>query len=784
MDVRTLRSLEWDRVLALLSLCASTHEGKRRLEALTPETDVDKVRVRHRRVSECGQGEALCGRLSLEGYQRTPTRIPGGMAFPIEVLRSTRASLRAWRRAEEWLRDEAAPKPALLEGFPPAADAANAWRHLEKILDDRGQVADGASEKLRSIRRERESARSRVLSRMESLVDSLGTTVLREATYTVRNGRLVLPVQVSRKGSVKGILHDTSSTGATAFIEPMEVVDLNNRLTALDAEEREEIQRILVDASSRIAAASEAIEAAFDFVEELDVDLACARFGKACRGGLPQIDEAGRMVILRAFHPLLDPALNGLRKEAWGEAERGEAVPLDIEMSLDGTRTLVVSGPNAGGKSVALKTVGLLCAMQQAGIPVPAAEGTRMPVFAFFHATVGDTQSILDSLSTFSARMVALRDALADLREPFLIVLDELGSGTDPSEGAALGEAILMDLHRRRGFTLCSTHYEPLKARALVTEGMGNAGMDFAEEDRTPTYRLRMGQVGTSRALEIAERSGLPADLLATARALLPEGEKHLRDVLTALEEEIGRHDALKAELRAKIDEQAAEKARMSMAVQALEREKKRFVEGLDERFEAVQERFLAELKAEVNRQSVKRIGSKARIKAAKAASESLGLTPVREASPALPEVGARIKVSGMGITGDVVSVDTGSGRVTVDCDGKTLHVGAGDIEVLEPARQSPARRAGGVDSGTLDASWEINLIGQSVAEAEASLVPFLDRAAMAGLRQVRIIHGIGTGRLKAAVRELVRHSPLVAEWEDAPPSGGGPGATLVRMKD
>jgi DNA mismatch repair protein MutS2 len=380
--------------------------------------------------------------------------------------------------------------------------------------------------------------------------------------------------------------------------------------------------------------------------------------------------------------------------------------------------------------------------------------------------------------------MVALRDAMNALEEPCLFILDELGSGTDPSEGAALGEAILLDLHERRGFTLCSTHYEPLKARALVTEGMGNAGMEFAEEDRTPTYRLKMGQVGTSRALEIAERSGLPPGLLRTARALLPEGEKHLRDVLSALEEEIVRHETIRAELKAGIEEENAARARMAEALAALEEEKRRFVESLPSKLEDLQERFIADLKSEVNRQSVKRVASKARTRTAKEASTSLGLTAPVEAAHVLPEVGARIRIPGMGITGDVLSVDKGSGRITVDCNGKTLHVGAGDVQVVEGGLPGPARRGGGIDRGPVDASWEINLIGQTVAEAEASLVPFLDRAAMAGLRQVRIIHGIGTGRLKAAVRDLARHSPLVAAWEDAPPSGGGPGATIVSLKD
>ena len=783
MDVRTLRALEWDRVLALLSLCASTAEGKGRARALQPGDDIDDVRARHGRVSECYSGETRCGRLSLEGYERVPTKVPPGLAFPLETFRGLRGDLRILRRIQEWLADPALAKPVLCRLVPRSPALPALSRLIEKILDDKGEVADGASDRLRSIRRERERARGQVMSRMEALVGRLGDSVLREATYTVRGGRLVLPVQASHKNQVKGILHDTSSTGATAFIEPLEVVDLNNRLAALDGEEREEIQRILVEASEKVSESSSDLELAFDFIESLDVDLACARLGRACSGILPLLDEDGELVLKRAFHPLLMPSLSALRKEAWGEPPREDAVPLDLSLSLSGTRTLVISGPNAGGKSVALKAVGLLCLMQQAGIPIPAAEGTRMPVFPFVHATVGDTQSILDSLSTFSARMVALRDAVADLREPFLVLLDELGSGTDPAEGAALGEAVLLHFHGRRGFTLASTHYESIKARALITDGMGNAGMEFAEDGLRPTFRLKMGQVGASRALAIAARSGLPESLIASAREFLPEGEKHLREVLEALEDEISAHEAEVSRLKAREKELEGAKGKVEQARKALEAEKKRFLDKLPERLSEWQDLFLAELKADVNRQAVKRVAVKVAPKIVEKASQDLGIRASEAAPKLLPAVGDRVRLKVYGVEGHVAEVDAGSGRLTVSCSGKTLVAGLGDVERLPPLEGKARQRAGGVEGPESAASWEINLIGQTVAEAEALLEPFMDRAVFAGLGQVRIIHGIGTGRLRAAVRDWLKRCPAAASWEEAPPSGGGHGVTLVTLK-
>ncbi len=783
MDVRTLRALEWDRVLALLSLCASTAEGKARAGALLPGADTDTVKDRHARVADCLAGEALSGRLSLEGYARTPSRLPAGLSFDLEVFRQLRRNLRAYREVRVWLAEPSVAKPALAASFPGNASLDALSARMERLLDDRGEVADTASDRLRGIRRERERARGQVLARMETLSSTLGTEVLREATYTVRNGRLVLPVQSSRRSEVKGILHDTSSTGATAFIEPLEVVELNNRLTALDAEEREEIQRILLESTGAVSACSEALESAFDEMERLDVDLACGRLGKACSGILPLLDEAGRMEVIAGRHPLLDKGLARLRREAWGEEGERAAVPLDLSMSEDGTRTLVISGPNAGGKSVALKTVGLLCVMHQAGIPIPAAEGTRLPVFPFFHATVGDAQSILDSLSTFSARMAAIRDALHELREPFLVLLDEVGSGTDPHEGAALGEAILLHLHARQGFTLCSTHYEAVKARALVTEGMGNAGMEFEEATGRPTYRLKMGQVGASRALEIAERSGLPAAILAEARALLPEGEKHLREVLNALEAEIEAHEREQERLKHRMADLEGATRDLEAAKRSVEREKEKLLATIPERAGEWEAAFLAQLKSEVNRQSVKKVSRKAAAEVVEAAAVELKVAqPAARAAAALPQKGDRVRVKGFGVEGTVVEADAGSGRLVLDCDGKSLTVGSGDVEVLQGAPAVKARR-GGVGVSPMDATWEINLIGQTVAEAEAALEPFLDRAVLAGLGELRIIHGIGTGRLKSAVRGLLRRTPQVASFEDAPPAGGGAGVTLVSLK-
>lgn len=788
MDARTLKALEWDRVLALLSLCAATEEGKRRAEALLPSAEPEEVELRLGRVAEFTRGEILLGRLALDSYRRGPTQVPPGVALPLTTLRDLRAGFRAWKRSRSWVADPECPTPLLAQLLPSAPSTEEVLLLLERTLDDRGEVADGASPRLMGLRRERERVRGEVFSLMDGLVAKLGGEVLRQESFTVRNGRLVLPVQSSRKGEVKGILHDSSSTGATSYIEPMAAVELNNRLSSLEAEEREEIHRILLEASRQITLRSPELEGALDAVEALDLVAACARFGRAFGGLSPQLDLSGERVrIVAGRHPLLDPRLNGLRGEAWGEVPRGEVVPLNLEMALGGMRTLVVSGPNAGGKSVALKTAGLLCAMNQAGIPVGVEEGSVFPVFRFLYAAVGDSQSILDSLSTFSARMVHLKEALEHLEEPFLAILDELGAGTDPAEGAALGEAILLHLHERRGFTLCSTHQEALKARALVTEGMGNACMEFSEGDARPTFQLHQGRVGASRALDAATRAGLPASLLQRARELLPREEKRLKEVLEALEAEGEALEVERERLKERQETLLAEKKRLEEAVARVEAERMRFAEGIPERLRRAEEQFLASLKSEVNRQAVRKVARKEAPKAAEAAAKSAGLTaPEAAVARAVPKVGDRVRLAGIGLEGVVLRAETTTGKVTVDCAGKTLQVGVADIAPVAPGAPSlsPRRVGAGAELRSREASLEINLIGKTVAEAVEELDSFLDRAAVAGMTFVRVIHGIGTGRLRQGVHAHLKASPYVASFEEAPPSQGGTGATLVSLKN
>jgi len=784
MDERSLRALEWDRVTTLLSLCASSQEGRARALGVRPWTEEGRIRECHAAVHECAERDRLCGRLSLEAYGRCPTETIAGRSFPLEELVRLKDNLSVRAHVTRWLADPGCEARVLAASFPPS-DALDALSHsLERTLDRRGRVADGASPALRSIRRERERLRGSLQHKMESLVGHFAEEALQEATYTIRNGRLVLPVQSSRRSRVRGILHDSSSTGATVYIEPMEAVEDNNRLAELDAEEREEVQRILVEISAEVTASSSELESLFDALEELDALLARARFGRIYGGVLPRLESrGGRIRLEKAIHPLLDDRLHGLRQQAWGEKRRSAVVPLDLALDLEGTKTLVISGPNAGGKTVALKTAGLLCAMAQAGIPIPAAEGTTLPLVRHLFALLGDDQSILESLSTFSAKMVHLRDTLKSLREPFLVLLDELGAGTDPIEGGAIGEATLLALHGRRGFVLSTTHHESLKGRALVTEGMGNACMEFDENGMEPTYRLTMGKVGASRALLIAERMGLPADLLESARSLLPGEEKRLKGVLEALEAEIETHRAMRADLDAHRRRLQADREALAGEREAAAAERREFEASLPKRLDDWERRFLASLKSEVNLKAVRRRAVRERGRVMEAAHREIG--PAGEPPPAeeIPGVGDRVSVSAYGVEGEITASDPEVGRLTVDCGGKSLQVGLRDVTILEAAKPEPVRGGVYVSFDSDGVLRELNLIGHTVAEAEMRLEPFLDRAALAGLPSVRVIHGIGTGRLRTAVQAFLRKSPHVKGFEEAAPANGGAGATEITIR-
>lgn len=785
MDTRSLTALEWPRLLTLLSLCATTEEGRKLAESVWPETDPDKLTDLHRKVSEWVSAERLQGKISFEGYRRVSVEAPKGTFLPLESFRSLRRDLALWINLGVWLRGQEVGKENLLGAYQEDSRLNEAFRTLNRIFDERGEVADEASPELFRLRRDREKAFERAGSLLRKIMEKAGSASFSQANPTIINGRLVLPVLAAKKSIIGGIQQDASSTGSTVYMEPFEAIELNNSLADFEAREREEINRILTSLSEELAELSNAFEMLFGTIEYFDLILARARLGTKCGGIFPIVSEdGGRVALIQAFHPLLHPALNNLRAEAWGERPRHDVVPLDLDLDMKRTKTLVLSGPNGGGKTVALKTLGILCLMNQSGIPIPAEEGTTLPIFRSFLAVIGDPQSIADDASTFTARMSHLAEGLRKVEAPFLVLLDELASGTDPLEGAAIGKEVLAFLHARRGFLMTTTHDETLKAFALTTKGMENAAFGFSDKAQKPTYRLKVGVIGRSRAIEMAKNAGLPEEIIARAKAEIPEEGVKISRLLDDLEKELSSAEEEKKKLvrEREVLEQALSDREKEK--EDLQEEKKKLLRSVPARLSEWREQFLGDLKSEVNRQKVRQVAKRAAEKLTAKAGSDLGLETSRRAagSFAYPPVGTWVKVQPFGFEGRIINVDEGSGKIRLERDGKEIVVGAGDIEVVAGRGEKITGRFT-PSPEPRESSREINLIGRTVFEAEAELELFLDRAFLDGCSEVRIIHGIGTGKLRQAVRQMLKSDRRVLSFSEAPPRAGGAGATVAVLK-
>jgi DNA mismatch repair protein MutS2 len=660
---------------------------------------------------------------------------------------------------------------------------------VEKVaprLGRDGTIADNASPELSRLRREIARARSDVLAELEAIRRS-NTDVVTDAPPTMRRDRYCLPVRSSARTQLDGLLLDVSARGATSFVEPFGVVESNNRLAAAVAGEAREIQRILHEITRLFAEARDDLVAAVDVMAELDAVQARALFGKAVEGRIVVPGEGRDLVLLAARHPLLDERLSALRLQVFGDAERRDpdhrVVPLDFRMP-EGINALVISGPNAGGKTVVLKTIGLMVLMCFSGIPLPTDEGTVIPDFDHIWCHIGDEQDVGADLSTFSGAMAATARLLDEAGPGTLVLFDEIGAGTDPLEGAAIGCALLEELGRRGGLTVVSTHLAAIALSASASEGMDNAAMEFDEDSARPTYALSMGRPGRSRALEIAHRMGVAEGVLTRARELL--GGDHLE-----LDRWLRRLETLEQELEAErvevLDRQRlAERAR---------REAERELVRLEAERRELPEKLAAEREELRRRAKTKLDKAIARLKKATDEHEALGrrrLQKLRDEALRLdlPEAdsggispgglaeGSRVRLA-LGGEGDLRAVRGSQAQVEVS--GKMFWVPVTDLVVLDA---SPRQRRAKVEVVAADEIVrEINLIGLDSERAREDLERFLDQAFTAGAPAVRVVHGHGAGILRRMVADVCRSHPAVRGYRHPPQHLGGSGATEVDLE-
>jgi DNA mismatch repair protein MutS2 len=828
MQTAVLQALEFTHIIDVLRGCAVTPLGAERLAGLRPSADPRKVAQLLAATSEGVRFNelvggfalsappdlaAILGGLAVEGRALEPLRLLG-LAEYLESVDETRGAI---RRTEH-------PFPILKALAESGASFRGEIAETRHKIEPSGEVADAASPELKVVRERLRRQRTRLKGTLESFLRNRDTAkYLQDQVVTDRNGRFVLVVRAEHRSAIPGIVHGSSSSGASLYLEPLSTVEINNDIVALEQQEAEEVRRILLALTDQYRRRALDLQRTIESATELDVVQAKARLSAIVGGVEPALSADGALELLAARHPLLIPAIvqrladarAAGRKAGDGDwlptvPEKGP-VPVDVKL-LPGTTVLVVTGPNTGGKTVALKTAGLLALMAQAGLHVPSEHGSRVPVFRSVFADIGDEQSIAANLSTFSWHMSNIVQMDRSLALPALVLLDEVGAGTDPVEGGALGLAIVDHLRRRGAHVVATSHYEPLKSYASTTPGVACAAFGFDPETFAPTYALKYGTPGRSLALEIAGRLGLGAAILDEARRNVSAREAQLAEHLAKMDTELRTLDHERRLVTREREALGESEARMKAREQALREKEERLRQRADEeiatRVRAAREdidkvveglrREVERLTAEASRRALHgrplSTGEAGEARAqAKAALEQVAervQAPARaaEAEPAaggpVAGVGDRILVRALGMEGRVIAVQ--AGEADIEVRGKRMRARLAELQVLGRAAEA-APSAVNVNlmvTARDGAATEINVIGCSVDEALGRIERFLDGLLLTDERQIRIIHGFGTGQLRRAIGEFLDRHPLVATHQAAPHDHGGGGVTVAELKD
>jgi DNA mismatch repair protein MutS2 len=824
MQSGALRALEFDRIRSVVSGLAVTSLGRDRLAAVEPDTNASSVIAAQRSTTE---GVRFLGdhpgfplrapidldetidALGIEGRALEPLRLLG-LADYVESIELTRQAVVKVGAAFPILR-------ALVDKV---ASFKQEVADVRRKIEPSGEVADNASQALASIRERLRRQKQRLRSTLEGFLRGKETAkYLQEQVVTDRNGRRVLMVRAEHRSSIPGIVHGGSASGASLFVEPLETVEINNDIVALEEQEAEEVRRILLELTDAFRRRPEELERTIEVATGIDVIQARARFAGITGAVEPIIAGDGTLELKGARHPLLMGAvqerLEGGRDSfspgrTENESRPLNPVPVDI-LLMPPTRILVITGPNTGGKTVALKTAGLLAAMAQAGLHIPADAGSRLPVFKSLFADIGDEQSISASLSTFSAHIANIVSMNRELALPALVLLDEVGAGTDPVEGGALGVAVIDHFRSRGAHLVATTHYDSLKSYASTTEGVVSAAFGFNPETFAPTYKLNYGSPGRSLAIEIAARLGMPASVIANARENLSEREQQLAEHLARVDQDLAKleHDRrelmrqrqqltdgdkqLRAREDAVRDREQAYKRRLDAKLDEELREGRREIDTIIEGLKA----RAAEMSEQASRRAAASIttgdAGAARADARAAIDKVVGRLKKTGGSTATPatapqgpiEPGARVTVGALGLEGTVI--DVRDSQAEIDMRGKRLRAAVRDLRLIAPppSGQKSASVKVRVDLQPREGSLsELNVIGCTVDEALTRVEKFLDESTVTDQRVIRIVHGHGTGQLRRGIAAMLKEHPLVARFDAAPMDKGGGGVTVVELKD
>lgn len=792
MNEKALRTLEYTKIIERLTELAGSSIGKELCRNLKPSSNLSEIEAAQKQTSDALSRIYQRGSISFSGVQDVRGSLKrleiGGSLSALELLRiakllETTSRVKSFGRLENSDRE----KDSLDDMFDGLQPLANLYNEIYRCILSEDEIADDASPALAKIRRSIRQTNDRVHTQLASLVNGSSRTYLQDAVITMRNGRYCVPVKSEYKGQVPGMIHDQSSTGSTLFIEPMAIVKLNNELRELELQEQKAIEAVLAELSNMAAAENENIADNFRILTQLDFIFARAMLSKSYNGTEPIFNEKGHINIKKGRHPLLD---------------KKSVVPIDIWLGKD-FRLLVITGPNTGGKTVSLKTVGLFTLMGQAGLHIPAFDHSELSVFDEVFADIGDEQSIEQSLSTFSSHMTHTVSILKEATDRSLVLFDELGAGTDPTEGAALAIAILNELHSRGTCTMATTHYSELKVFALTTPGVENGCCEFSVETLRPTYRLLIGVPGKSNAFAISGKLGLPEHIIEDARSRISEQDESFEDLLSDLEhsritiekeqEELARYKAEAASLKAQLEkkQERLDSAKERILAEANEKAHTILREAKEYADETIKNFNKYGKAAGVSISDMERERTRLREKMNAAEKNMAKKTPAKvkkAVDPKALRVGDSVKVLSLNLKGTVSTLPDSKGNLFVQMGILRSQVNLRDIEPIdEPVITAPNFNRTG--SGKIkmakssSVGIELNLLGKTSDEAISELDKYLDDAYIAHLPSVRIVHGKGTGALRKAVHNYLRRCKIVDEYHLGEFGEGDAGVTIVTFK-
>ena len=792
MNEKALRTLEYTKIIERLTELAGSSIGKELCRNLKPSSNLAEIEAAQKQTSDALSRIYQRGSISFSGVQDVRGSLKrleiGGSLSALELLRiakllETTSRVKSFGRLENSDRE----KDSLDDMFDGLQPLANLYNEIYRCILSEDEIADDASPALAKIRRSIRQTNDRVHTQLASLVNGSSRTYLQDAVITMRNGRYCVPVKSEYKGQVPGMIHDQSSTGSTLFIEPMAIVKLNNELRELELQEQKAIEAVLAELSNMAAAENENIADNFRILTQLDFIFARAMLSKSYNGTEPIFNEKGHINIKKGRHPLLD---------------KKSVVPIDIWLGKD-FRLLVITGPNTGGKTVSLKTVGLFTLMGQAGLHIPAFDHSELSVFDEVFADIGDEQSIEQSLSTFSSHMTHTVSILKEATDRSLVLFDELGAGTDPTEGAALAIAILNELHSRGTCTMATTHYSELKVFALTTPGVENGCCEFSVETLRPTYRLLIDVPGKSNAFAISGKLGLPEHIIEDARSRISEQDESFEDLLSDLEhsritiekeqEELARYKAEAASLKAQLEkkQERLDSAKERILAEANEKAHTILREAKEYADETIKNFNKYGKAAGVSISDMERERTRLREKMNAAEKNMAKKTPAKvkkAVDPKALRVGDSVKVLSLNLKGTVSTLPDAKGNLFVQMGILRSQVNLRDIEPIdEPVITAPNFNRTG--SGKIkmakssSVGIELNLLGKTSDEAISELDKYLDDAYIAHLPSVRIVHGKGTGALRKAVHNYLRRCKIVDEYHLGEFGEGDAGVTIVTFK-